>query len=285
MKVAPLILLAFFSTLSLHANVVMCPASHDTSLDESDPNNSDGGGPAFFVGTDGDDAPHRALISFDLSSIPPGSTITNVQLILTLANVAGGGGGGGPEPTSATISLYALTRSWGEGLSESGALGINGTGHGAPASTGDATWDAAMFQTTNGLWTNPGGDFNSTASGALFLNGNMVNTVFTWPSTSQMVADVQGWLNNSAPNNGWILINADETDPRTLYGFYSRTWSTFPGAQNQANFEPALQVTFTPPGVPVPLWASWAGLGAVAFVSLRALRHKRPSTESANPLS
>ncbi|HEY3899764.1 MAG TPA: DNRLRE domain-containing protein [Chthoniobacter sp.] len=286
MKVALLVLLAFFCTVSLHANVAVCPAAHDTSLDAGDVNNSDGGGPAFFVGTDGDDETHRALISFDLSSIPAGSTITNVQLVLTLSNVAGGGGGGGgTEPSNATISLYALTRSWGEGTSESDALGVNGTGHGAPASAGDATWDAAMFDETNGLWANPGGDFNSTASGSLFLNGNMVNTAFTWLSTPQMVADVQGWLNNSATNYGWILINADETDPRTLYGFYSRTWSTFPGAQGQANFEPALQVTFTPPGVPVPPWASWAGLAAVAFVSLRALRRNGSSREASFPLS
>jgi hypothetical protein len=279
MKVALLASLAFFCSLSLRADVVVCPAAHDTSLDESDPDNSDGGGPAFFVGTDGDSAPHRALISFNLSGIPAGSTITNVQLILTLSNVAGGMGGGNLVPTSATIGLYSLTRSWGEGTSESDATGIAGTGHGEPASLGDATWNAAMYQEPNGSWAKPGGDFNSTASGSFVLNGNTVNTVFTWPSTAQLVADVQGWLNNPSTNNGWELINADETDPRTLYGFYSREWSTFPGGQ--ASQEPKLQVTFTPPtGVPIPVWATWSSLGAVAIVSLRALRRERLSLKS-----
>jgi hypothetical protein len=272
MKFALLALLIFACGATLWADVAVCPALKDSSLDSgASQNYSDGGGPGFFAGTDGDPSPgniHRALIAFDLSGIPAGSTITNVQMTLTLALVAGAGQGLN-EANSATISLYDISRNWGEGTNGSTFTGVQGSGHGLPANPGDATWDAASFEQT--FWVNAGGDHSSTASCTYTLMGNTVGTAFTWPSTPQMVADVQGWLNNPSTNFGWELINADETDLRTLYGFYSREWSTFPGGM--ASQEPALQVTYTPPvTVPVPMWSPWAALAGVMLVSLRAVR-------------
>ena len=269
MKSKLLFLLATLSVISARADVVVLPASKDASIVAGNPNNSNGGGPCFFSGTDGNSSPHRALIAFDLSSIPPGSTITNVQLVLTLAQVAGsGGGGGGMIAQTATIGLFPLTQNWGEGTVESNAVGIGGTGQGGPANPGDATWNAAFYEQT--LWNNPGGDHVSNASVSLFMDSNIQGTVYTYPSTSQTVADVQGWLNNPATNFGWELINANETSQRTFFAFYSREWSTFPGGN--ASQEPALQVTFTPPSqVPVPIGASLGAFTGVILVCSRAL--------------
>jgi hypothetical protein len=269
MKTKLLFLLAAFCAISARGDVVVLPAKKDASIVAGNPNNSNGGGPCFFSGTDGNSSPHRALIAFDLSSIPAGSTITNVQLTLTLAQVAGsGGGGGGMIAHSATIGLFPLTQNWGEGTVESDAVGIGGTGQGGPANAGDATWNAAFYQQT--LWNNPGGDHVSNASESLFMDSNVQGTVYTYPSTTQLVADVQGWLNSPATNFGWELINTDETSQRTFFAFYSREWHTFPGGN--VSQEPSLQVTFTPPvQVPVPMGASLGAFAGVILVCSRAL--------------
>ena len=41
-------------------------------------------------------------------------------------------------------------------------------------------------------------------------------TSATWSSTAQMVADVQGWLNNPATNFGWVL-KSDEIQDIGIY--------------------------------------------------------------------
>ncbi len=250
-----LLLLTLAGSATARADVVTLGAAKDNALvNGANQNNSNGGGPAFFAGTDGNNAVHRALLAFDLSSIPAGSTVTNVQLTLTLGQVASGG------PASATISLYSLTQNWGEGTAGSTAAGIAGTGQGFAPGTGDATWNAALYSaTTPTLWAAAGGDHAAAASATLLLGTNVPNTSFTWLSTAQLVADVQGWLNSPAANFGWELINADEVNARTLYGFYSREWSNahFGGSAAQA---PSLQVTYTPAPEPASVALLAAGL-------------------------
>ncbi len=169
---------------------------------------------------------------------------------------------------TATIGLYPLTRNWGEGTVESDAFGIGGTGQGDTANPGDSTWNAAFFQQT--LWNSPGGDHASSASVSLFMNNNSAGTVYTYPSTSQLVTDVQGWLDHPATNFGWELINVDETSQRTFFAFFSREWHTFAGGN--ASQEPVLQVTFTPPvQVPVPLSASLGAFVGLTLLCSRAL--------------
>jgi len=270
MKFTLLVLLAFLVPASLRADVVTCLVAKDTTLDAGSPSNSNGGGPGLFVGTDGDPCAHRSLICFDLSGIPAGATITNVQLLLTLGLVAGDGGGGS-EPTSATIGLFPLLQDWGEGTADSTATGLQGTGHGAPANPGDATWNSAYFDQTAWINAAGGGHYAATASASLYLGSNTINTAFTWPSTTQLVADVQVWLNNPSTNFGWELINADETDPRTLFGFYSSKWDNthFGGSPNQV---PALRVTYTlPPRLPEPASGGLATGAALLIVSLRTV--------------
>ena len=258
-----LLFLTACCTASVHADVVTLGADKDNAIvSGTNANNSNGGGPAFFAGLDGANAEHRGLISFDLSSIPAGATIANVQLTLTLGQVAGGG------PSTATIGLFGLTRNWGEGTASSvstGAATLAGAGQGAAANAGDATWNAAAFPGT--LWTTAGGDHAASASASLFLPNNTLNNSFAWLSTPQLVADVQGWLNSPATNFGWELINANVSlNSRSIYGFYSSEWHTFVAAGGNAGQEPALQVIYA---VPEPVAGLLLGIAAFSLLSLR----------------
>src|SRR5436190_1794447 len=100
--IARLSCIAACCAVTTHADVVTLGADKDNAIvNGTNQNKSNGGGPAFFAGTDGNNAIHRGLISFDFSGIPAGSIITDMQLKLTLGQVAGSGDP--PPPTTATI--------------------------------------------------------------------------------------------------------------------------------------------------------------------------------------
>jgi hypothetical protein len=257
----PALLVALTLAQSALADTVTVWASHDTTIFQDNFNNSDGGGPALYAGTNGSMSPRRALLYFDIAdNLPAGATITSVQLVLTLAQVAGTGmgeGAGAPQ----TIRLYPLAQSWGEGTNGTGST-IMMSGGGSPANAGDATWDAAFYSATSPtLWNSPGGDFVSTASASTSVSGTTVNIPFTWGSTPQLVADARGWYNNPSSNFGWILKNDDETDARTYYAFYSRE------GNSNASDTPQLIITYT---VPEP--QTWGLLAAGGLYGLRRWR-------------
>src|SRR5205085_3577040 len=131
----------------------------------------------------------------------------------------------GPSTPGANISLNKVLRDWGEGASNAGSPG----GQGAAAQTGDATWIHTFFNTS--FWTNPGGDFSSTASATTFVQTE--GTVYEW-SGSGLLADVQSWVSNSANNFGWIILG-NEVDAGSADRFNSR--------ENTVN-PPRLTLTF-----------------------------------------
>lgn len=269
MKIQLLVLsLLSVAMASAHADVLTLGANHDTTIFQNNVNNSSGGGPGLFAGTNGATSPRRALISFDLSSIPANATITDVQLTLTVGQIAGSGGSGGVS--TRTIGLFAITSPWGEGTIQSGSTSIGGTGQGAGANPGDATWNSAAFQQINRDWHTPGGDFNSTASASLTLANASPGLSFTWLSTPQLVANVQGWLNNSSTNFGWELINADESTATTFDAFYSREALSVPGVT--ASQLPSLQITYTVAAAPEP---ASSALMATALLGMAAARPRR----------
>ena len=58
MKITHLLLLGFFSAVTLEAQTVTTvPALQDTSIFQNSTTNSDGGGPGIFAGTNGTGSP------------------------------------------------------------------------------------------------------------------------------------------------------------------------------------------------------------------------------------
>jgi hypothetical protein len=141
--------------------------------------------------------PRRALLEFDVESvIPAGSQITAVRLVLNMNRTIAG-------PTDMTLHL--VTQEWGQGTSTPSG---GGGGSGGPAATDDATWLHTFFNTAT--WTTPGGDF---VAGASATNTVDQSGVYTWASTAQLVADVQGWIDTPGSNHGWILIGDESASP------------------------------------------------------------------------
>ncbi|MGB5178803.1 MAG: multicopper oxidase domain-containing protein, partial [Gammaproteobacteria bacterium] len=133
----------------------------------------------------------RALMQFDLSSIPPGSIINSVTLSMSVTR--------GSNHVDSVFTVHPNNSAWVEGVD---GCGVRGGGQGEP-STGGVTWN-----------TRPA---NGVASASLLIN----NTSPVWASTAAMVNDVQGWLDNPGSNFGWVVIG-DETISTSTRRFDSR---------------------------------------------------------------
>lgn len=209
----------------VRADFIDIKPSQDNSI-YSENNNSNALG-SLFAGRTNGGVLRRALLQFDLSSIPVGSTINSVSLALTQTRH-------GLASTAENFELHRLAAGWGQGTSV-------GSGQGAPPTNGDATWNFRQFSSTAPLsWTLPGGDF-ATTSGIATI-GVTDNTVYTFSSQPGMVADVQTWVNTSNSNFGWILKTENETINRDARVFGSR--------ESAIGLQPTLTVNFT--AVPEP---------------------------------
>jgi hypothetical protein len=164
----------------------------------------------------------RSLLRFDLSEIPAGATITDVQLFLSVTKVP-------PAPAASTLTLHRVQGSWDAGPSASFG------GAGTPSEAGDVTWGDRVFPGT--AWTTPGGDFVSTPSASTSAPTTLTRLSFA--SSASLVSDVQGWLDAPATNNGWIMRGNEAT---------GRSTRQFASSQIADNTQrPVLRVTFTPP--------------------------------------
>jgi hypothetical protein len=158
------------------ANVLIQPSTQDTSIWEnlvpppdlgSDPDMDVGRlDPNFYAYP-----VHRALVAFDLSSIPLGSTINSANLSLFRYGYLG-------NPVGRTHWVYRITQSWTE----------NG-----------ATW----IDRDGGSWVTPGGDY-TTAGGA---SSPLTALTISWNVTDI----VKAWIENGEDNYGFLIKDGDET--------------------------------------------------------------------------
>ncbi|MDX2114064.1 MAG: DNRLRE domain-containing protein [Planctomycetota bacterium] len=205
---------------------------------------SNGSGPHVYAGATRDGSLRRALLRFDFSEIPAGSTITGVSLQLVCTRQIVG---------SPNMTLHSVLSSWGEAASNAGEPGGAGT---APA-PGDATWTFRFFQ-TDATWANPGGDFDPAvlAQTTVSLTGPYV-----W-SGPALVSAVQSWVDGNAEHHGFML-RGDEATTFNAKRFGSRE-NPIPAER------PALTITFTPP--PSPLCPGDAdGNDSVNFADITAV--------------
>jgi hypothetical protein len=218
-----IIVIVSFSLVGFCQSMVQISADKDNTLYE-DPNGSlsNGAGDYFFAGKTGSGFIRRALLKFDITTIPAGAVIDSVKLTLNMSRTQPG--------NNELIELHRVLSDWGEGNSDASA----NEGSGAPATSGDATWIHTFFATQ--FWTNPGGDFESTVSASQSV-GDIA--FYSWGSTAQMVSDVEDWLDNPSNNFGWAILG-NETANSTSKRFDSKD---NPNINNQ----PLLTVYYTPP--------------------------------------
>jgi PEP-CTERM motif len=235
-----LLALAMTSSIAIGATIVVTPIKDNTLYEDVEGDLSNGAGQFLFAGLTGLGL-RRALLAFDLSSIPPGSIINSVSLTMFLSRSS-------PNPSPENISLHIATNNWGEGGSNAGDPG----GFGTAAQPGDATWVFNFFGSSS--WNTPGGDFRVAASATTSVD--LVNTTYTW-SGGTLVSDVQAWLDNPETNFGW-LVRGNEVSDRSAQRFNS--------SESATNF-PRLTVTYT---IPEP--SSLALLAAGAIVGLNRRR-------------
>ena len=217
------------SESAVAATAIINPSKDNTLYEyvSADGDRSNGAGAHFFVGKTDLARLRRGVVAFNVAgSIPAGSTITSVSLSLNMSRTN--------QNTARTIELHKLLADWGEGTSNANAQ----EGQGAAAATNDATWRHRFYSTV--LWTAQGGDFSGTVTASQSVGA--IGT-YTWGSTSQMVADVQSWLNNPSNNFGWLVKGLDESTIATAKRFETKESAT----------PPALTINYTPPsGTPTP---------------------------------
>ncbi|HKZ88926.1 MAG TPA: DNRLRE domain-containing protein [Thermoplasmata archaeon] len=202
-------------------SVSLNPTKDNTLCETADGSVSNGKGQHFFAGRTLSGAKRRAVLGFNVAgSIPAGATITSVRLTLSMSRTTAG---------LESMSLHAALADWGEGSSDATAQ----EGGCITSTTGDATWIHRFFNTQR--WTTPGGDFVSMASATVAVD--QVG-VYTWGSTSQLVADVQRWLDQPQSNFGWELIG-NEAATQTTKRFDSKD-------HMMASVRPLLTVEFAP---------------------------------------
>jgi hypothetical protein len=177
----------------LGAQSVTINPSADATLYEGDGSLANGSGSYFFTGRTENrngGVERRALLAFDISgSVPSGATITGVSLQLTMSRTVSG---------AQTIELRRVTESWNEGPSDA----PNQEGGGTASQIGDVTWVHRELITGDD-WAAVGGSFAQAASASeqIAAEGS-----YEFASTPELVADVQGWLDDPSSNFGWALV-------------------------------------------------------------------------------
>jgi hypothetical protein len=198
------------------ATITLFPVA-DTTLIEAVPDNNMGAQPFVNVGTTQNRTRNRGLFRFDVASqIPAGAQITHAALVLAVTH----------QPSSgyaySLFQWHRVLRPWGEGQEISTDQGSPGLG--SRASPNAATWRDRFAATTNS-WSAPGGaaplDFDA-VSGTDEMIYDMGSSPYTFPSTTQLIADVQSWIDYPETNFGWMLMAQDEAVPFTARRFGAR---------------------------------------------------------------
>lgn len=253
-------LAGFLGALLTHrisaASVTLRPAKDTTIYGDGNVELSNGAGAFLFAGSSGEKRVLRSLIAFDVAGqVPAGATINSVTLTLTINTPL--------TSNTNTVGLHKLLADWGEG----GSVPPMGGGSGAPATSGDATWNFRLFNTAR--WAAPGGDFVPAASASQRLVSGTAS--FT---SAGLSADVQAWVNDPTANFGWILVAQDESGPAVRFAsrqgapapslIVDYTAETGGGATLPAfSLQPANQSVVT--GAAVTLTAAATGTPAPTF--------------------
>ncbi|HEX5032309.1 MAG TPA: DNRLRE domain-containing protein [Candidatus Eisenbacteria bacterium] len=221
------LLLLVTSAALARGETIVLPAVRDNTLfEDAQGDTSNGLGPSIFCGRISQGRIRRALVMFDLSLLPTSVVIDSVGLELHMAI--------GSDLESRVLALHRVVAGWSEGASYSSG------GQGAPAEPGDATWLHASYP--NSYWLQPGGDFVATPSDTVTVQ--QPEGDYVWRSEA-MTEDVRGWIQQTTPNYGWILLG-DESVPNTARRFDSRE-------SPATSYRPRLVIHYSVPTDVVPM--------------------------------
>jgi len=205
--------------------------SADTSLVETAADNSLGGWEFFNVGTTGTGTRNRGLLFFDLEqAIPQGSTVLSATLQIEVVFI--------PQTAqvqSSIMGLHRMLTDWGEGTQA--PANFLAPGFGAPAISGEATWNTPFFGGPE-TWGAPGGlggvDYNVTPSATTVVEDA---DLYMFDALPRVVGDVQSWVTHPDANYGWMLKTLFEEDRYTARRIGDRE-DPFAAALLTVTFEP-----------------------------------------------
>lgn len=237
-RLSPAALVFAFSSFPCAAGTVMLTPTRDNTIYESSlGDTSNGAGEYLFAGSNNRGSPRRALLLFDLSSIPAGSTIEGATLTMTMSRTIS---------ADVDVSLHRASAAWGEGASDA----FFEEGGGAFAEPGDATWLHTF--SASAFWASPGGDFAPVPSATTSIG---LEGVYSW-SSAGLIADVQAMLDIPGQNFGWMVIGSEIAGNAKRFG--SRE-NADPASR------PSLMIEFTPPA---SCEGDFDGSGAVNFADI-----------------
>jgi hypothetical protein len=151
------------------------------------------------------------LVAFDLSALPPGTTITEASLEMVVEL--------GTPADMGTLEVYALTEAWEEGTANQAA--------------GVANWTQ---RTLDEAWTNPGAGTGSHDPQLVAELDPMANDT---PHAIDLPTElVQAWIDDPALNHGLVMHDSGINE---VGWFYSAEYG-------DATKRPELTVTYVPRG-------------------------------------
>jgi hypothetical protein len=169
---------------------------------------------------------YRILVLFDLSSIPPGSIITDASLSLHAGGYLGSG--------ERTFTVYRVSKSWVEGDGPSGG------------GTTGATW----IDTDKSVpisWSTPGGDFVSEGASSADLTLGFGRQYFN-------VTDiVTAWVTDGRPNYGFLIKVDNEAGAGAGFSFRPREFGEPYDPILQINWEAPPEETTPVGGLSIPV--------------------------------
>jgi poly(3-hydroxybutyrate) depolymerase len=197
-------------------------------------------GSASTLTADGDDPggtgkDRAALIRWDVSSIPVGSTIQSATVVLRITNT-----------TSHTYSMHSLLRPW-----------IESSATWQGASTG-VNWQTAGAQGVNDRDATALVSFSAAALGTKSI-----------PLDAAGIAKLQGWVNDPATNAGFVIASATSSDGVVFSSSEAATASHRPGL-TVSYLPPATPVDTTPPSVAITAPAPSATISGVVTLTATA---------------
>eukprot|EP00586_Coscinodiscus_wailesii_P021979 CAMPEP_0172497014 /NCGR_PEP_ID=MMETSP1066-20121228/94749_1 /TAXON_ID=671091 /ORGANISM="Coscinodiscus wailesii, Strain CCMP2513" /LENGTH=297 /DNA_ID=CAMNT_0013269587 /DNA_START=90 /DNA_END=980 /DNA_ORIENTATION=- len=213
----------FCDTTNSVAITQVVPATEDATLFEGQDNISAGRINALVGRTS--NGVRRALFRFDLSDIrlPSDARVVCAEISLYAEVIQ-----------TTQVSVHTVTSPWGT-TSDNKLIGLDGRS----ASTGDATWVYAKYQSAK--WDQSGGDFEPMPwAGSVGSSGVDSPTGRQWFGANiASASQVQQWIDGS-PNYGIALLGPETDGAEEAYNMYG-------GVGSGPTYVPKLIFTYTSP--------------------------------------